>query len=278
MSSIVINKNNFWKYSSKSLQSIIVENLVINDEFVIICINNIFSKLNPFELKKIIINNKITGRELNLDKFTNLEYLELGEKFNCEQPINLKSNLNLKGLKILSWNYNYPLDLSSNINLEKLEFGDFGIFNHPLDFSVNTKLISLKLPSCFSQDLYLMNCENLKRFIIDKNYKSLVHIQYKNLDEFTIIGIDKIDENTPIIKNDFNDDILYPQNKKRKLNEKSFDYYLYQSIQNASNKFGKAINPVILTKRLINLQKLRDQGKLDEYLNSLTQEEIDIFY
>lgn len=265
MSSIVIDKSNYWNFSSNTNFIKTIEEIIINDDFVNICVNNIFSKLNPLNLKKIILNNKILSGKINLDKFVNLEYLEFGEKFDSEFEIDLRSNLNLRFIKILSWNYSHPLDLTNNIQLESLEFGDFGIFNHPLDLTKNVNLNSLKLPSCYNQDLYLMNCV-LKKFVIDKNYKSLVQGEYKNLEEFIIIGIEKnVDEKKKL-------------NKKRKLLPDQNNLNFYQGIQTNKEKFPNGINPLIYTKRLKNLQKLKEEGKLDKYLNELTLEEFEMLY
>jgi hypothetical protein len=285
MSFVTIDKNTYWNFTLNSNPIKSLEKLIINGDFPSVCVNKIFEKINSSKLKTITINGKIIGEQLSFKKFVNLEYLELGEKFETSYPIDFSSNPNLSFLKILSWNFNHVLDLSFNTQLKALEFGDFGIFNHPLDLSHNTNLESLKLPSCYNHDLNLINCP-IKKFIIDKNYKSLVHLEYKNLNEFIIIGLEWIsptkNNSNKITLNENNSDKLDDQQfKKRKLNPEKPNIKLYHEgeyIETNKKKFPNGINPVVHAKRLKNLQKLKEEGKLDKYLNLLTEEEFDMFF
>jgi hypothetical protein len=223
MTSILINNYNYDNFLSNKYNSF--EEIIIHGDFMAVVINLIFSKINGVDLKKITINGAMLNGQLGLNKFINLEYLELGQNFNIDCSINLEHNKNLKFIKILSLQFNHPINLSYNTQLEVIEFSNLSIFNNQLDLTQNVNLSKLILPSKYNKDLCLIDAD---------------------------------------LKN------------RLKKNNETNTFKINVFVHEINDKLW--LNPFLKNKRMMNIEKLRNQGRLDEHIKFLTEEEFNLFY
>jgi len=147
------------------------------------------SKL-PFNLKVLILENFDHFLSPHVLKQTQLEYLFLGDTFNC--PINLDVLASsLKGV-FFGDMFNQPIQLNNLVQLKKLEFGYN--FNQEIQLNNLKKLTYLKFGYHFNRVLFLNKLDSLESLELGRGfrhylYDEILYRKYKYLIKFIFLSL-----------------------------------------------------------------------------------------